>query len=89
MENEISHNYFYLTVSNDGKPIEIIQGENPAEWQEEMFQGKSSKGRDRGLGLLIIKEILSQYDDCSIFVLEKMKPTFMLKLKLDGVTEND
>jgi len=90
VETEIDQNYFYLKISNDGKPIEIIHGDNPAEWQKELFQGRSSKGEDRGLGLLIIKEILSQYEDCDILVLDREKPTFMLKLKIiDGVKEND
>jgi len=84
VETEIDKNYFYLKVSNDGKPIEIIRGDNPDDWQKELFQGKSSKGADRGLGLLIIKEILSQYDDCDLLVLDREKPTFMLKLKLVG-----
>lgn len=90
VETEIDQNYFYLKVSNDGKPIEIIHGNNPADWQKEIFQGKSSKGEDRGLGLLIIKEILSQYDDCDLFIMDREKPTFMLKLKIvGGVKEND
>ncbi|OPY56088.1 MAG: Sensor histidine kinase DcuS [Pelotomaculum sp. PtaU1.Bin035] len=90
VETEIIHGYFYLTISNDGKPIEIIHGENPDDWQKEIFQGKSSKGEDRGLGLLIIKEILSQYEDCNLFLLSREKPTFMLKLKIIGTEkEND
>ncbi|MDF9407801.1 Spo0B domain-containing protein [Pelotomaculum isophthalicicum JI] len=84
VETETDKNYFYLKVSNDGKPIEIIHGDNPDDWQKELFQGKSSKGKDRGLGLLIIKEILSQYDDCNLLVLDREKPTFMLKLKIVG-----
>ena len=90
VETEIVHDYFYLRISNDGKPIEIIHGENPADWQKEIFQGKSTKGKDRGLGLLIIKEILAQYEDCNLFVLNREKPSFMLKLKIaGGVKEND
>lgn len=90
VETEVTHYYFYLKISNDGKPIEIIHEENPADWQEEIFQGRSSKGKDRGLGLLIIKEILAQYEDCNLFVLAREKPTFMLKLKIiGGVKEND
>ncbi len=90
VETEILHGYFNLKISNDGKPIEIIQVENPADWQEEIFRGKSSKGKDRGLGLLIIKEILAQYEDCSLIVLSSEKPTFMLKLKIaGGVEDND
>jgi len=90
VETEIVQNYFYLKVINDGKPIEFIHGDNPADWQKEIFLGKSSKGEDRGLGLLIIKEILAQYDDCNLFLLGREKPTFMLKLKIvGGVKEND
>ena len=90
VETEIVRGYFYLKISNDGKPIEIIHGENPADWQKEIFEGKSTKGKDRGVGLLIIKEILSQYEDCDLFVLNREKPTFMLKLKMvNGVKEND
>lgn len=90
VETEVTHNYFYLKVSNDGKPIEIIQEEDPANWQKEIFQGKSTKGKDRGLGLLIIKEILTQYEDCNLFVLARENPTFMLKLNIiGGVKKND
>jgi len=84
VETEVDQNYFYLKISNDGKPIEIVHGDNPTEWQKELFQGKSSKGENRGLGLLIIKEILSLYEDCDIFILDRVKPTFMLKLKIAG-----
>lgn len=90
VETEILHDYFYLKISNDGKPIEIIHGDNPDDWQKEIFQGRSSKGQDRGLGLLIIKEILSQYEDCSLFVLCREKQTFLLRLKIiDRMKKND
>ncbi len=85
VETEITHGYFYLKISNDGKPIKIIHGENFFDWQEQIYQGKSIKGEGRGAGMLIIKEILSQYKDCSLTVLSREKPTFMLKLKIiDG-----
>lgn len=83
VETEILHGYFYLKISNDGKPIEIIHGENPSDWGKQIYQGKSSKGENRGAGMLIIKEILSQYEDCNLFVLNRKTPTFMLKLKMD------
>lgn len=90
VETEIVQGYFFLTISNDGKPIETIHGENFYDWQEQIYQGKSSKGKDRGAGMLIIKEILSQYEDCNLFVLDREKPTFMLKLKIvGGVKKND
>lgn len=82
VETEIVHGYFYLKISNDGKPIEIIHGENPSDWDKQIYQGKSTKGKDRGAGMLIIKEILSQYEDCNLFVLNRKPPTFMLKLKM-------
>lgn len=81
METEIVHSHFYLKISNDGKPIEII-GENPSDWNKQIYQGKSIKGENRGAGMLIIKEILSQYDDCNLFVLNRTTPSFMLKLKM-------
>ena len=83
LEIEIVHGYFYLKISNDGKPIEIIHGNNFSDWQQQIYQGKSSKGKDRGAGMLIIKEILSQYKDCNLYVLSREKPSFMLKLKID------
>lgn len=89
VETEIVHGYFYLTISNDGKPIEIIHGENFHDWQKQIFQGESSKGKDRGAGMLIIKEILSQYEDSNFSVLDREKPTFMLKLKIVGGVENN
>jgi len=90
IETEIIHNYFYLKISNDGKPIEIIHGENPSDWDKQIYQGKSTKGKDRGAGMLIIKEILSQYEDCNLCVLNRKNPSFMLKLKIiKGVKEND
>lgn len=82
VETEIVQGYFYLTISNDGKPIEILHGESFSGWQEQIYQGKSSKGENRGAGMLIIKEILSLYEDCNLFVLSKEKPTFLLKLKM-------
>lgn len=84
VETDIFDNYFYLNISNDGKPIEIIHGEDPYQWQEQIFQGKSSKGEDRGVGMLIIKDILSQYEDCQLLVVDRNKPTFMLRLKMPG-----
>ena len=83
VETDIVNNYFFLKVSNDGKPIEIIHGNNFSEWQQQIYQGKSTKGENRGAGMLIIKEILSQYEDCNLYVLSKEKPSFMLKLKID------
>ena len=83
VETDIVNNYFFLNVSNDGKPIEIIHGNNFSEWQQQIYQGKSTKGENRGAGMLIIKEILSQYEDCNLYVLSKEKPSFMLKLKID------
>jgi sensor histidine kinase regulating citrate/malate metabolism len=89
IETEIAHGYFYLKISNDGKPVEILHGENFSDWQEQIYQGNSSKGENRGAGMLIIKDILSQYDDCNLIVLNREKPSFMLKLKITEGTEYD
>lgn len=89
IETEIAHGYFYMKISNDGKPIETIHGENFSAWQEQIYQGISSKGENRGAGMLIIKDILSQYEDCHLFVLDRERPSFLLKLKIAGEEKND
>jgi sensor histidine kinase regulating citrate/malate metabolism len=81
IETENDNDYFYINITNNGKPIKIVNGNNKLKWQKELFNGKSTKGIHRGNGLLIVKEILEQYENCSLELVNKYTPTFCLKLK--------
>jgi sensor histidine kinase regulating citrate/malate metabolism len=73
-------NYTYVDITNTGEPLNL-KGKTISDWQKELFNGKSTKGKNRGNGLLIIKEILNEYEDCSLQIINKYTPTFRLKLK--------
>jgi sensor histidine kinase regulating citrate/malate metabolism len=88
LSTDNDEDYFYVNIENTGEPLKL-KGKTILDWQEELFSGKSTKGENRGNGLLIIKEILDEYEDCSLQIVNKNTPTFVLKLKKKVDDNND
>ncbi len=72
LEIELSEEYLFLRIENNGDPFRF-NGESVK---------SSVKGKGRGNGLKIIKEILAHYSGCGLILENVDPPTFVLKLKL-------
>jgi sensor histidine kinase regulating citrate/malate metabolism len=85
IESEEKEGYFYLTITNNGHPIKLYKkGDTFEKWQKRIQRWYRIIGSDRGCGLLIVKEILDQYNDCELVIEDNDPPTFTLKLKIGG-----
>ena len=85
IETEENEEYFEFTISNNGSPIILYKKNDSLDvWLEKIQRLSRIKGNKRGCGVLIVKEILDQYDDCKLIIEDNESPTFTLKLKIGG-----
>lgn len=77
--------YFNFTISNNGSPIKLYKKDDSLEkWLDKIQRLNRIKGNERGCGLLIVNDILKQYNDSELIIEDNEPPTFTLKLKIGG-----
>jgi sensor histidine kinase regulating citrate/malate metabolism len=85
IETNEDENYFYFKITNNGNPIRLYKrGYSFEKWEERIQRWNRITGSDRGCGLLVVKEILEQYENSELIIEDNDPPTFILKLKIGG-----
>jgi LytT family two-component system sensor histidine kinase NatK len=85
IESEERDGFLYFTVTNNGSPIKLYKrGDTLEKWQKRICRWHKLTSSDRGCGLLVVKEILEQYNGSELIIEDNNPPTFTLKLKIGG-----